>query len=184
MIDAYPRNRINSLAHEPSYAESEEGLAEEGCFRCPVLAQPIRVGQSLALDPELAIRILKVELGAAQLRRQNEDLLRRVTDLEDGPQPLLVPINTFAPQPFEPIKQILVVVEPVVDDSGEPCEYVATFPDGYVGASGNTVEEAVSHLKDRMLTKYDMLANMPTEQLGRIPKRQLATLQSIIRRVG
>ena len=62
---------------------------------------------------------------------------------------------------FEPTKQILVVVEPILDDSGNACEYVATFPDGVVSISGEQVEQALQFLKEQMATQYEFLEVFP-----------------------
>jgi hypothetical protein len=105
-----------------------------------------------------------------------------VSELEQIPRSLLVPINTFAPLPFEPTKQILVVVEPILDDSGNACEYVATFPDGVVSISGDTVEQALQFLKEQMVTQYEFLENLPRDRLGRIPRQQLAALKDVMKR--
>ncbi len=115
---------------------------------------------------------------------QYKDVLDRIQRLEEVPHPILVPINTFAPLPFEALHPILVVVEPVVDDSGEPCEYIATFTDGAVSVTGDTIEEAVSLLKSRMATQYKLLARVPRDKLGRIPQRQLEALESVMRRIA
>lgn len=109
-------------------------------------------------------------------------LKRRIADLESLPQFVVVPINTFAPQPFEISRPIMVLVEPVVDDDGEPCEYVATFPDGAISVTGDTVEEAVLLLKDRMVAQYNRLSRASTDRLGKIPQQQLHALRGVMRR--
>jgi hypothetical protein len=123
------------------------------------------------------------QLELRELRQEVRELSRRVAEFEELPQPFLVPINTFAPRPFEPIRQILIVVEPVVDESGEACEHIATFPDAGIAATGETVEEAMSLLKGRMVTEYTLLTNLPPERLGKIPQQQLAVLQAVMRRI-
>jgi hypothetical protein len=94
-----------------------------------------------------------------------------------------VPINTFAPMPFEPTKPISVLVEPVSDESGEPCEYIATFVDGVVSATGDTIEDAVAMLKDRMVGQLKSLGKAAPASLGMIPRQQLAALQSVMRAI-
>ena len=126
---------------------------------------------------------MTLESTVVQLARQNKDLLERVEKLEAIPRPILVPINTFAPRPFEVVMQILVVVEPVVDDNGDPCEYIATFTDGAISVTGDTIEEAVSLLKGRMASQFKLLTNLPPDRLGKIPQRQLDALQAVMRRI-
>ena len=112
-----------------------------------------------------------------------DQLERRIAELEDLPEPIIVPINTFAPEPFEPIRTFFVVVEPVVGEQDEDHEYIATFVDAEIAASGDTVGDAVLCLKDQLLAKFDMLEQMPQTRLGSRLKRQLVVLQSVIRRV-
>lgn len=71
----------------------------------------------------------------------------------------------------------------MIDKAGEPCEYIASFVDGVVSATGDTVEDAVAMLKDRMMVQLTLLTKAPSERLGAIPQRQLAALQSVMRRI-
>ena len=89
--------------------------------------------------------------------------------------PLIVPISTFAPEPFEIIKPFSVVVQPVEGS------FVATLFDANIGASGETPEDAVQNLKDIVLNALVVLEERE-HQLGREPKRQLAVLRSLISR--
>ncbi|MGD0898554.1 MAG: hypothetical protein ABR915_12005 [Thermoguttaceae bacterium] len=127
--------------------------------------------------------VLSLQLTVAQLTSQNTQLMRRLEKLESLPQALTVPINTFAPKPFEAIKPIMVLVEPVLDDSGEPCEYVASFVDGAICSAGDTIEEAVAMVKDRMTTQYTLLTRLPPDRLGKRPRQQLDALQAVMRRI-
>ncbi len=63
---------------------------------------------------------------------QNKEIQVRLERLERAERPILVPINTFAPRPFEPTAEILVLVEPILDENGEPFEYIASFTDGAI----------------------------------------------------
>ena len=114
--------------------------------------------------------------------KQLEELSRRVSELEELPPSIIVPINTFAPKAFEPVGPILVVVEPRLAESGEACDYIATFVDGCVSVTGDTVEEAVAFLKSRMVSQYNLLTRLPPERLGKIPQQQLAALKAVMRR--
>lgn len=95
-------------------------------------------------------------------------------------QPILVPVTTFAPEPFtvrDPLRDpIWAVVQPVEDS------FVATFFDANLSTSGDTQEEAMANLKDLILDVYLDLAEEPPERLGPEPRRQLAVLASLIRR--
>jgi hypothetical protein len=111
-----------------------------------------------------------------------DQLTRRVEGLELLPRPFVVPINTLAPYPFEISRPLLVLVEPIVDDDGEPSEYLATFTDGAISTTGDTIEEAVLLLKDRMVAQYTRLTKRPPDQRGKIPQQQLAALQAVMRK--
>jgi hypothetical protein len=109
-------------------------------------------------------------------------LRQRIEKLESLPQPLAVPINTFAPKPFEIVRPIMVLVEPIVDEDGEPCEYIATFPDGAISVTGDTIEEAMLLLKDRMADQYTRLASLSVDRLGKRPRQQRDALLAVMRR--
>jgi len=89
--------------------------------------------------------------------------------------PLVVPISTFAPEPFEVVKDFSVVVQPAEES------FVATLFDANIGASGETPEDALQNLKDTLLNAFTIL-EARANQLGREPKRQLAVLRSLIAR--
>ena len=92
-------------------------------------------------------------------------------------QSIIVPINTFDPEPFELCKEIMVVVQPDGNDS-----FVATFFDGNINASGNTQVDAVANLKDMMILLYERLSKEKKSKLGKVPTRQLAVLREVLMR--
>lgn len=89
---------------------------------------------------------------------------------------VIVPITTLAPEPFDLIQTIHVVVQPV--DGG----FTATFFDANLSTSGDTQEEAVSNLKSLVVEVLDDLESEPPEKLGPEPSRQLKVLRSFIKR--
>jgi len=92
--------------------------------------------------------------------------------------PVVVPITTFAPEPYELVRDIPVVVTPCGD-----C-FTASFMDANIGASGDTQQEAFDNLRELLLDLYDSLANTPDEELGPGPWRQKCVLaQFVIRTV-
>jgi hypothetical protein len=160
--------------------------ATEGYTECvassPSLARRFTPPRDV-MDFPNAMRILQLELRISDLARQCKTLQKRVEQLEEAATSVVVPVNTFAPRKFEATKQILVLVEPVVDESREPCEYIASFVDGAISATGDTVEEAVSLLKSRMAEQYTLLTKLPHHRLGKIPQQQLTALQSVMQRI-
>ena len=87
-----------------------------------------------------------------------------------------VPITTFAPEPYDLLRQIVVVIHP--NETG----HTAGFFDANIHASGDTEEEALRNLKSLILDTFDALSAEPPGQLGPEPKRQLAVLREFVRR--
>lgn len=90
----------------------------------------------------------------------------------------VVPITTFAPEPFEVLRPMSAVIQPIGD------EHLATFFDANINASGETQEEAFANLKDVLLGTFQMLEQMSESQLGPGPKRRRAVLSECIRRTN
>lgn len=80
--------------------------------------------------------------------------------------------------PFEVIKPFSVQAERLGN------AVVASFKLANINASGDTWTEAVTNLKDLIISVFDLLASHPPERLGRGPRLQLATLRSFIRKSG
>lgn len=114
---------------------------------------------------------LTLESLAAQVERLRDNLV----DVESR-SGLIVPITSFAPEPFEIVKEIRAVLQEIDD------EYLATFFDANVGGQGDTPQEAIDNLKDLLLSRFDRLEGMPTEKLGKSVARQIAVLREFIRR--
>jgi len=140
------------------------------------------VAEDWSEDFRVALQHLEGTIKQSETSRIDR-LEQRIAQLEELPEPIMVPINTFAPEPFEPVRTFFVIVEPVVIEEDEDCEYLATFVDADIAASGVTIGDAVLCLKDQLLAQFDMLEKMPPARLGDRPKRQLAVLQSLIRRI-
>lgn len=87
---------------------------------------------------------------------------------------LMVPITTFAPEPYEVRKAIMAVIEP------RPDGFVAGFFDANIYASGDTEEDALRTLKGVLLDVFDTLSAESPARLGPEPKRQLAVLREFI----
>ncbi len=105
-------------------------------------------------------------------------LMARIAALEErvSDSSLLVPIQTFEPEPFELIKAITVVIQPVDD------EFSASFFDANVNAAGSNECEAVDNLKETLLSRFDYLDSQPAEVLGPALLKQLAALRAFVRR--
>jgi hypothetical protein len=137
--------------------------------------------QASTIAIELSGEIAELNRVIMEQSAEIRELKELVKDRNDTPRPILVPITTFAPHPFEVLKTIIAVVEPVIpDDPTEDCEYVAEYVEAHVGASGDTVQDAVDNLKDRLLSTLELLEKMP--KLSKRLEGQLAVLHSVIRR--
>jgi predicted RNase H-like HicB family nuclease len=90
--------------------------------------------------------------------------------------PLWVPIQSLAPEPYEVVKPFQAVVR-TVDG-----EYIASFFDANLSASGETHAEAVLNLKDIIAGTFDILTGMKDSDLGPGPLQQKRTLEEFIRR--
>ncbi|MFQ5894366.1 MAG: hypothetical protein ACE5JJ_00910 [Nitrospinota bacterium] len=89
---------------------------------------------------------------------------------------MMVPVTTFAPEPYDLVRQMMAVIRP--SEEG----FEASFFDANIHASGDTEEEALRNLKSLILDVFDSLSAEATESLGPEPKRQLAVLREFIRK--
>ncbi len=92
------------------------------------------------------------------------------------PTSLCIPIATFAPEPFEIVGNVNVIVRPEEDS------FVATLFDANVSSSGDTPEEAVANVKDLSLMIFQSLEGVEDQKLGPAMIRQKHVLRNFIRR--
>ncbi len=88
--------------------------------------------------------------------------------------PVILPVQSLAPEPYEIIKPFHVVVR------AEDDEYVASFYDANLAASGESREEAFANLKDTIVATYVILESYEKNQLGPGPTHQLEVLRAFI----
>jgi predicted RNase H-like HicB family nuclease len=121
----------------------------------------------------LRINLLESQVGELTTRLEEVEAI-----LERGePQSIIVPISTFAPEPYELLNEIRVVVE----SSGDG--FIASFYDANVSTSGESREEAVANLKELILDTFDLLSEGTEETLGPLPRRQKRVLECLMRRI-
>lgn len=89
---------------------------------------------------------------------------------------IVVPITSFAPEPYHAIAPISAVVQ------GTDGDYMATFFDANIGSSGETHQEAVDNLKELIIMNFESLEGDDDESLGPLLKRQKAVLRQFIKR--
>lgn len=84
-------------------------------------------------------------------------------------------IHTFAPESFEVLKPIPVVIESTDDG------FIARYYDANASMIGDTQEEAFNNLKEFLLDLFETLGE-DEDSLGPHLKRQLAVLRDVIRK--
>ena len=109
------------------------------------------------------------------LEKEVLSLKCRLAQLEES-APVIVPIETLAPEPYELLKPFHAVVQPCDD------EFVATFYDANISASGATQDEAVTNLKDMVVAGFETLTEHEAGRLGRGLVKQLRVLKEFMRR--
>ena len=106
-----------------------------------------------------------------------QDVLKQLEILHPS-QNLIVPIQSFAPEPYEVLRPFAAVVKPAGDG------YEASFFDANIHSSGDTEEEALSNLKSAILDVFDRLSDLePKGKLGPEPARQLQVLGFYVNRL-
>jgi hypothetical protein len=102
-------------------------------------------------------------------------LEQAVRVLSERVDPVTLQISTFTPEPYEVLRPIPVLIRPEGD------EFVASFVEANVNASGETQQEAFESLKLLVLDIFDSLRSHPVEKLGPESVRRLAVLRDFIR---
>ncbi len=127
-----------------------------------------KLNQALTAKWEVLVRIEALERKIILL----EEWCGRLEQV----RPLLAPIASLAPEPYEVIKPLYVVVR------AEEDQYIASFFDANLSASGDTREEAVLNLKDIIATTFEILGTMDESELGSGPLQQRKVLDEFVRR--
>ncbi len=87
---------------------------------------------------------------------------------------IYVPVASLEPEPFKLNRQIYIVVQPEED------QFLATFFDANINASGDTEVEAVDNVKDAIVSSFRRFEQLGEERLGPGPRRQYAVLRSLV----
>jgi hypothetical protein len=113
----------------------------------------------------------------AGLESKVEQVLRKLTELSALRRSFLVPIETLEPEPYEILRPLTAVVA-----EGEG-EFEAAIFDLGIFASGDTEEEAIANLKEKLLDTFDQLNELPDTRLGKGPLRQKGLLNKCVCKV-
>ncbi|HEX9734731.1 MAG TPA: hypothetical protein VGG06_22390 [Thermoanaerobaculia bacterium] len=90
------------------------------------------------------------------------------------PLPIIVPVQVLDDERVSLTRPFYVVVEQTDDN------FIATFFDAHISASGETQWEAVDNVKDLVVATFHRLRQAPADKLGPIPTRQIAALRHFI----
>lgn len=109
------------------------------------------------------------------LQREVGLLKERCTVLEQL-SPILVPIESLAPEPYDVVKPFHAVVRYQNE------QYIASFFDANLSASGDTQAEAVFNLKDIIAGTFDIVTILEESKLGPGPLQQRKVLEEFIQK--
>jgi len=160
-------------------------------YSCEVVPGRIARAATLTFDtdwaldvPELITRI--ATLTQEKKRRELEfnlvqfaivGLERRMQMLESL-QTKIIPIDSFAPEPYVVLKPILIAVQATEE------EFEASWFDANIHFSGGNEEEAVTNLKGFILDCFDNFSSKTPDKLGPEPIRQLAVMRGYIQKIA
>ena len=113
----------------------------------------------------------QLETQISLLRTELSELRQEITPLSAG---LRVPVHSLAPEPFEILSPIEVIIRPAGDG------FIATFFDANVNASGDTETEAFENVKDMIVATFSEFTTIGIDRLGPEPARQFAVLKKFI----
>jgi hypothetical protein len=163
------RNHLTSFCQPVSFEETSSGESEVKTTWINALKSALV--QTMQTAEERKGRYIRM----AQVEHSIQQLENKVSSLQVASA--VVPIQTFAPEPFDLVREMKVVIQQTDED-----EFLATFFDANIGAAGCNQGEAIENLKDMLLSRFDYLEKLPPETLGPGPAKQLAILREFIRR--
>jgi hypothetical protein len=162
--DWAPLDQSDFISQIPEMMNPQRGLQLEEHFRTAF-------GYSSKRFSELCERFEKVEAALQVLASK----LHHGTQSQGS---LWLPIESFAPEPYEAVKPITAVITPMEDG------FEAGLFDANLFSSGDTEVEALNNLKSRIVETYEMLEELGDSRLGPGPFRQKKVLSSLIRKAG
>ena len=109
------------------------------------------------------------------LESDNQPNVRAVeTRVQELEKHRTVTVHSLAPEPYRLRRPLICDVH-----FADP-EFVASFADAGIHMSGDTVFEAVGNAKAFLVDVWESLQSMPEDQLGPLPRQQLAVLSEFI----
>ena len=190
-IEAY-LDKSHSQTEWESFSLSEKDLPDlfflNDCYH-DYFVQP-KIGKKTEYQSEvadwtkLAQRLVerlslenRIEIAEKNLKNLSSKLSRIEALCEKAlEKSILVAISTFAPEPFELVRDFSIVLQP--EEGG----YVASLFDANISSSGDTQEEAIANVKDLILMIFKGFEDEDEGDLGPTMIRQKHALLSLIRR--
>lgn len=133
-----------------------------------------------ALIRELVVQMQKKknqEIQFAVIQLAVDRIEKRMQRLESL-QTKIIPIDSFAPEPYIVLKPILISVQAIEE------EFEASWFDANIHFSGGNEDEAVRNLKGLILDRFDSCSNKSPDRLGPEPIRQLAVMREYIQKMA
>ncbi len=147
-----PHRRIPSARRNRCFGRSRRAS------RAEVALPTARPYDSGSADIGLQLADVRGHLG--RMESMLEATRGRVEQLAASNRTALVPVESFAPEPYRLLRPFTVVVRP--SDDG----FSASFFDANLHAYGDTEEEAFDNLKSVVLDAYDRLSELTDTQLS------------------
>jgi predicted RNase H-like HicB family nuclease len=175
-----------NLTFVDKFGEPSEFKTSSSWEQCsPTAGIQIERGQPAEGWEDSAKQVLENLVKIVHARTQTELMLvalnARVKCLENALEDVrsraavVVPIQSLAPEPFELLKPIHALVQQSEED------FVASFLDANINASGETQEESLTNLKDLIVGSFEALQTV-VGKLGPGPSKQLAVLMQFLKR--
>jgi hypothetical protein len=125
-------------------------------------------------QPSAAIAAMQNEIGF--ISQQLADLKDEILRLQSL-RAYVVPLTTLSAE-FQLTQPIPVMIE------GCDENFIASFTEANISASGETEGDAIANFKDSLVSSYQVLEGMSSDKLGPLPARQWKVLQNVVRRTS
>jgi hypothetical protein len=126
------------------------------------------------LSDDAASRVETIDLRVGLLEKVVLEVRHAVSELLTR-RAIHVPITTLAPSNCRLKQTLWVVVQP------DEREFMASFFDANVNATGDTETEAVENLKEILISNYERFTELGETNLGPALRKQFCVLKQFIR---
>ena len=170
------------------------GLATPGSSKVKFHYGPITTASPIltGMQPEAAVlsavnmaltslsfqakQLAEIQQNQARLSAKLDIVLQHLEELEKS-RSFTVQLETLTPEGYQLIRPISAVLEGNGDD------FTASFLEANISGTGDTEADALSALKDALVSTFEALDHLANEDLGPLPARQKVVLTSVMRRL-